>query len=175
MGIREIAQALDRSAATVRHWLRRYDLKTAAAKRVRRDGSTAPEVIRDCPHHGWTRFRRLGAQTHYRCAQCITQAVTERRRRIKAILVAEAGGQCAICGYARANAALQFHHIDPATKAFDIRAAGTRALGRIREEAAKCVLLCANCHAEVESGRAQVPVPSDLRGPFGAAHEADPG
>jgi hypothetical protein len=175
MGVRQIAQALDRSTATVRHWLGRYELKTAAAERMRRDRSTAPEVIRDCPRHGWTRFQRLGAQTHYRCAQCITQAVTERRRRIKAILVAEAGGECAICGYARANAALQFHHIDPATKAFEIRAAGSRALGRIRDEAAKCVLLCANCHAEVESGRAQVPVPSDLCAPSGVAQSDDPG
>ena len=28
----------------------------------------------------------------------------------------------------------------------------TRSLERLREEAGKCVLLCANCHAEVESG-----------------------
>jgi hypothetical protein len=29
---------------------------------------------------------------------------------------------------------------------------------RSREEAAKCVLLCANCHAEVENGVADLPV-----------------
>jgi hypothetical protein len=106
----------------------------------------------------------LRGDGYYRCARCITQAVTERRRRIKRILVAEAGGQCAICGFARSHAALQFHHIDPATKAFDIRAGGTRALDRIRAEAAKCVLLCANCHAEVESGSTCVVVPSVERG-----------
>jgi hypothetical protein len=27
----------------------------------------------------------------------------------------------------------------------------------MREEAAKCVLLCANCHAEVEGGAASLP------------------
>jgi hypothetical protein len=27
----------------------------------------------------------------------------------------------------------------------------------VREEAKKCVLLCANCHAEVEGGVAEVP------------------
>jgi hypothetical protein len=89
--------------------------------------------------------------------------VTERRRRIKQILVEEAGGRCVVCGYAQSVAALQFHHLDPMTKAFSIRYAGTRALDRSRAEAAKCVLLCANCHAEVESGSAQVPVPSQGR------------
>src|SRR4051812_13392945 len=62
MSIRQIARELDRSPATVRHWLRRYELKTVTAQRVRRDGSTEPEVIRDCPRHGWTTFRHVGAQ-----------------------------------------------------------------------------------------------------------------
>jgi hypothetical protein len=32
------------------------------------------------------------------------------------------------------------------------------ALAALRAEARKCVLLCANCHAEVESGAAFVPI-----------------
>ena len=32
-----------------------------------------------------------------------------------------------------------------------------RSLARCRQEAAKCVLLCANCHAEVEAGVAELP------------------
>ena len=59
-----------------------------------------------------------------------------------------------ICGYDRSIAALQFHHLDRATKQFTIGNLGiTRSLERMRAEARKCVLLCANCHAEVESGR----------------------
>jgi hypothetical protein len=165
MSVRQIAASLDRSTATPRHWLTRHGLRTLAAQRVRRGGSTTPEVVRDCPRHGWTRFRRVGAQTHHRCAQCVTEAVTERRRRIEQILVEEAGGRCVIGGYAESVAALRFHHLDPATRAFSIRYAGTRALDRIRAEA-KCALLCANCHAEVESGSTQVPVPSQGRDPF---------
>jgi ribosomal protein L30E len=49
--------------------------------------------------------------------------------------------------------ALHFHHIDPATKSFGLARRGiTRSLERVRAEAAKCVLLCSNCHAEVEAG-----------------------
>jgi hypothetical protein len=72
---------------------------------------------------------------------------------VKALLVAEAGGACALCGYAGSPAALHFHHVNPAEKSFALGPTGvTRALERARAEAAKCVLLCATCHAEVESG-----------------------
>jgi 5-methylcytosine-specific restriction endonuclease McrA len=72
---------------------------------------------------------------------------------MKAILVAEAGGACAECGYSRSVAALQFHHLDPAHKRFSVAGRGlTRSLAEARKEAQKCVLLCSNCHAEVEAG-----------------------
>ena len=49
----------------------------------------------------------------------------------------------------------------PRQKRFAISGQGvTRALSKAREEAAKCVLLCANCHAEVEGGLAQLPLRS---------------
>ena len=75
------------------------------------------------------------------------------------MLVAEAGGKCALCGYARHSAALQFHHLDPMTKSFGLGVRGiTRSIAKLREEASKCVLLCANCHAEVEAGVTELPV-----------------
>lgn len=158
--IREMAEALDRSYATVRHWLREYGLRTAAtcaatASRELEDG----DVERQCPRHGLTRHRRR--ERGYRCLRCRSEAVADRRRRVKAILVAEAGGTCRLCGYDRCPAALQFHHVDPATKRFHMALRGAaRSLERMREEAQKCVLLCANCHAEVEAGVAELPLDS---------------
>jgi predicted HNH restriction endonuclease len=38
----------------------------------------------------------------------------------------------------------------------------TRSFEKMREEAQKCVLLCANCHAAVEAGLTELPV--ELRG-----------
>jgi transposase-like protein/DNA-directed RNA polymerase subunit RPC12/RpoP len=175
MTIRQMARELDRSASTVRHWLERYGLKTKAASRVRRDGSTAERVIRDCPTHGWTEFRRVGNQVQYRCAQCVIDAVAHRRAVIKEILLDEAGGRCTLCGYDRNPRALQFHHLDPTAKLFTLRNGNLRSLASMRAEAAKCVLLCANCHAEVESGSVQVPVPSAERTPSGVAQQDDPG
>ena len=68
-------------------------------------------------------------------------------------VIEEAGGACILCGYDRCVGALHFHHIDPDTKEFGISRRGfTRSIEKMREEAAKCVLLCSNCHAEVEGG-----------------------
>lgn len=71
---------------------------------------------------------------------------------MKRILVDEAGGRCAICGYADCIASLHFHHVDPTTKSFAVNAAHGKSLATFQAEAAKCVLICANCHGEVETG-----------------------
>ena len=46
---------------------------------------------------------------------------------------------------------LHFHHVDPTTKSFALSVATGKALSKLREEAKKCVLVCANCHGEIES------------------------
>jgi hypothetical protein len=53
---------------------------------------------------------------------------------------------------------------------------GSHALDKLREEAKKCVLLCATCHAEVEGGAATLPVECgpDSRIPI-HQHPANPG
>jgi hypothetical protein len=166
---RQIAAEIDRSQATVRHWLREYGLKTLRSHTPAADG--ALEVERWCATHGTTKFVRYGPDDHFRCLQCRRQRVIDRRRRVKAILIAEAGGACRLCGYDRSPAALHFHHIDPDQKSFGLALRGiARSLERCRAEARKCVLLCANCHAEVEAGLARLPLATD-----GAAPEHDPG
>ena len=158
LSIRQIAQRCDVSATTVRHWLQRHELETQPARYARRDDDRPDSLLRECARHGWGSFVRAGTAGHYRCARCNTEAVSDRRRRVKEILVAEAGGRCVICGFDAYVGALQFHHRDPATKAFEVSRQGiTRSLDRLRLEARKCVLLCANCHAMVEAGLLLLP------------------
>jgi transposase-like protein len=159
--IAQIAEAVDRSKATVRHWLTRYGLKThggpgrrpaALSKAAKQAGPTMR-----CARHGDTEFSLTG-RGYYRCKQCRSAAVVRRRRKVKAILVEEAGGRCCICGYRRNMRALHFHHVDPTQKRHEINAKGVAiALDRLRGEAQKCVLLCSNCHAEVEDGMTVIP------------------
>jgi len=156
-----IAELLQRSPSTVRHWLAKYELRTkktiqrGITKQARDQGLAI--VQRHCGRHGLTDFC-LEGRGAYRCMRCRQEAVSRRRRKVKGILVREAGGTCAICGYSRYIGALHFHHLDPALKRFSVSADGVaRSLARARVEADKCVLLCSNCHAEVEAGVAKLP------------------
>jgi transposase len=163
LSIRQIAQTVGLSEATVRHWLRQHGLTT---QRARSDGPQPAEVLRRCPTHGEAVFVRYSETDHYRCLRCRRERVIARRRKVKEMLVAEAGGCCAVCGYARYSGALHFHHRDPATKRFGLALNGVaRSIARAREEAAKCVLLCANCHAEVEAGVTGLPLTASQAAP----------
>jgi transposase len=156
--IRRIATAVDRSPTTVRHWLTEYKLSTKQAKRIRSYAGRGARLVLECPRHGTTEFQRRGGGG-YRCLKCRSEAVSGRRRRVKEVLVAEAGGACLLCGYGRCVGALHFHHVDPSAKRFAVSQRGvSRSLARAREEAAKCVLLCGNCHAEVEAGVRPLPL-----------------
>jgi transposase len=175
--IAEIAETVGRGKATVRHWLKRYDLRTLNGPgrrprpevRAARDaGSRAVEL--ECTRHGVS-AHAADVRGYFRCVHCRSEAVTRRRRKVKALLVAEFGGSCAQCGYDRSAAALVFHHLDRSTKSFNLAHQGyRRGLEHLRAEAMKCVLLCANCHAEVEGGSVTLSDEHALR-----AARTDPG
>lgn len=63
---------------------------------------------------------------------------------------------CAGCGEDRIPC-LEFHHIDPETKVFNVsmawRKKGTNAILR---ELAKCIVVCANCHKLIHAGWLEV-------------------
>jgi 5-methylcytosine-specific restriction endonuclease McrA len=169
---RELAAAFGVSTATVRYWLKRFGLVTDRSRRrneaalTRGDGRSV--IRRHCSHHGETDFF-LEGRGSYRCLRCRRDRVARRRRKVKGILVDEAGGECCLCGYDRYPGALQFHHLDPDGKGFGLAERGlARALAKSREEAAKCVLLCGNCHAEVGAGVREVPV--ELTKPVQLSH-----
>ena len=66
------------------------------------------------------------------------------------MLVLEFGGKCQLCGYDKSSAALHFHHIE-SNKKFGLGDGQTRSLKLMRSEAKKCILICANCHAEIHA------------------------
>jgi 5-methylcytosine-specific restriction endonuclease McrA len=112
--------------------------------------------IRECKYHGLTEFVLENDNTKYRqlrCKKCRAAAVTKRRRKVKELLVREAGGKCFLCGYDRYFGALDFHHKRPKEKSFGLSEGGiSRSFQKSLAEIQKCVLLCANCHREVEAG-----------------------
>lgn len=58
------------------------------------------------------------------------------------------GNKCEICGYSKSKRALCFHHKDPSTKEFEINSKPMISWEKLKLELDKCLLLCANCHAE---------------------------
>ena len=74
------------------------------------------------------------------------RAVSRKKELVKLM-----GGKCSICGYDKNYAALEFHHVNPEDKSFqlDSRHLSNTTMTTILEEAKKCILVCSNCHKEI--------------------------
>lgn len=71
-----------------------------------------------------------------------------QRKKLKMIVYK--GSCCELCGYDKCINALQFHHLDPTTKEFNL-SGNSYSFDRCIPELDKCILVCANCHAEIHS------------------------
>lgn len=73
------------------------------------------------------------------------------RRDLKLFAVNYLGNQCSICGYKKCLRALVFHHKNPTEKDFQIGTQSFYTLNKkeLMVELDKCILVCANCHAEL--------------------------
>lgn len=111
------------------------------------------QEMRLCKHHGQILHTQNQWQWGFVCAKCNSERVQRNRRKQKRTLIEELGNCCELCGYDKCYQALEFHHIDPKTKLFGLGSnTASRSMTKMREEAKKCILLCANCHREVEYG-----------------------
>ena len=118
---------------------------------------------KECPICG-TYFTSNNHMRKY-CYECSPEGLnaSERLRhldrKLKSILVNRKGGCCERCGYNTCEGALQFHHTDPKQKEFTIGSVnfgGTFNIDEVLNEVDKCILLCANCHAEEHYIKEQV-------------------
>ena len=79
-----------------------------------------------------------------------SKTISALRKAMKKEAVKRKGGRCIRCGYNKCERALEFHHRDPSMKEFGLAHSGTVHSWEVYwEEAQKCDLLCANCHAEL--------------------------
>jgi 5-methylcytosine-specific restriction endonuclease McrA len=81
----------------------------------------------------------------------------KRRQAHRAAVIAAKSGSCAHCGESDI-CCLDFHHVDPATKKFNVGSISPtngnymHTPKDIEAEVAKCILLCRNCHAKLHAG-----------------------
>lgn len=81
------------------------------------------------------------------CKRCHGQQSRRRKQEKKRKLINALGGKCYRCGYDKCPAALQFHHNDD-NKENEVSSLLRHKFETALSEAQKCILLCANCHAE---------------------------
>ncbi len=87
----------------------------------------------------------------------LIKAVAKRRKKIKTLAIEYKGGKCQICGYSKYQGALDLHHVR-GKKEFGIGDKGyTRSWEKVKQELEKCILVCSNCHRELEAGITQLP------------------
>lgn len=86
---------------------------------------------------------------------CNSCRANDRRFDLKERAVAYKGGSCQRCGYSRNRCALQFHHLDPSQKDFQIGGHHGRSWDILKLELDKCILVCANCHSEIHAEQLQ--------------------
>jgi hypothetical protein len=99
-----------------------------------------------------------------------TQAVIDWRKRTKQRIVESMGGECCECGYKLCVDALDLHHLDPSQKKFTFSGirARPKSWATIVDELKKCILVCANCHREIEAG---IRIPNKSESTFNTLYE----
>ena len=85
------------------------------------------------------------------CKPCWNKKTAQRTKDNVKLIKEEFGGKCCKCGYDKCMDALQFHHLDPTQKEFTFGQRRQSSLKTLRKEVQKCILVCANCHAEIHS------------------------
>lgn len=109
-------------------------------------------IVKECKIHGLYKHYLRSDWKGYRCRKCNVEAVTKRRIKVKMMSIKYLGGKCCKCGYKKCIWALEFHHLNPKEKVFRLGDGITRSWKRIKKELDKCILVCANCHREIENG-----------------------
>ena len=135
---RQIAKEVNRSQASVKHWLKKLGLRTKQAEGIKK--------CKYCQISDPFLFKEgLGKI----CVECEKIVNILRFRKIKQTFVDYKGGKCERCGYSKCLGSLDFHHKDPQEKDPNYRLMKNWPLKRVKAELDKCSLLCGNCHNEV--------------------------
>lgn len=149
---REIAKKLDCSQSTIRHYLKKYKIRSNYSRAY-----YAAEGKKTCPHckiekHLTDFNTRKGENLPSSwCKRCCSDRTLEKQRASKQKAVDYKGGECQICGFKEYAGALEFHHLNPKEKDFQFSHFPTWN-DITKAELDKCVLLCANCHRMTHAG-----------------------
>lgn len=87
-----------------------------------------------------------------RCRKCNSVYLLNKKSNTLKRLVLNLKKRCVVCGYDKCKSALDYHHINSATKKFGLSNVSNVTEDEIMTEIGKCVVLCCRCHREVHAG-----------------------
>lgn len=82
----------------------------------------------------------------------IERANSLKKRTITMITKFKENYGCALCAE-NDPCCLEFHHLDPKTKLFEISGTSKRSVESYRKEMIKCEIVCTNCHKKIHAGK----------------------
>lgn len=104
----------------------------------------------ECNKHGLTgHYKRADRENGWRCRKCNKERQRVFKTKRKDFLLNMAGGKCIKCGYNKCKDALHFHHLRDKSFELSKRTLAKKTEKEVLEEFKKCILVCANCHAEI--------------------------
>ena len=125
-------------------------------------------------HHSFNILLKEAKKCILLCAKChaeehyneeinsttrLSKGVMNWRLRTKKKAIKCLGGKCRVCAYNKCPGALDFHHVNPSEKKFQIADAlrNPKSWDKIKIELKKCILLCNICHIEYHEGIIDIP------------------
>jgi hypothetical protein len=105
-------------------------------------------IVKKCKICGKDNKAKKGCKKCYACYQ--RTRIYNVQKRISGIV----GKSCWLCGYDKCERAIDFHHIDPSKKEFNLTAniISHAKWDDVYKEIKKCVRLCCRCHREYHDG-----------------------
>ena len=150
----KISEVTGKSVTTVKYWLKKFNLKTnhiSFNERIKMEyGETrfCPRCQKDVETEKFHKRRGKENSSVY-CKICTSEQTLDRQRKLKMKSVEYKGGSCTRCGYNKYYGALEFHHLDPSEKDFNIGNCKSTSFEKVKKELDKCILVCSNCHREI--------------------------
>ena len=146
----EIAEKLEKSQSSVRHWLKKYELKTHGKAGVKTGYYTHCKICNKETVKGKMYCSEICKSKNYykNNTEKFIKVDKDLRETFKLLALDYCGNKCKMCGYNKNYTALAFHHLDPEGKDFTVGGTKAKTLRQShKDELDKCVTVCHNCHA----------------------------
>jgi hypothetical protein len=151
--LNQIAKKVGKSQSTVRHWLRKYGLKTKRGPRGKLPKDFKRKRKCKC---GETRPDKFYGNKTTVCAKCHSKYTHESGKKKRKKALEYLGNKCVYCEYNKYDCSIEIHHLNPEEKDTAFSSMRNWSWKRLEKELQKCVLLCKNCHAALHNGHIKI-------------------